>query len=146
MSAANHVGVCVSDLDRSIAFYEALGFRRWWDLRVPDAATVPLLALSPPLDLHAVYLVLGGLVLELLHYGAGDHPSARSRAMDEPGLTHLSVSVDDLDATLEQVAALGGTVLPDSRVGIAVMVRDPDGQLLELTTMRWQGGLPPPPL
>lgn len=143
--AANHVGLCVTDLARSTAFYQALGFTRWWDLEVPDEGAAPLLQLTPPLGAHAVYLVLDGLVLELLHYGAGDHPAFRHRTMDEPGLTHLSVAVNDLDAVLEQVAALGGTVLPDTRVGIAVMVRDPDGQLIELTTMRWRASLPPLP-
>jgi predicted enzyme related to lactoylglutathione lyase len=52
--------------------------------------------------------------------------------MPEPGLTHLSVNTDDLEAALARVAAHGGEVLTATHVGVAVMVRDPDGQLLEL--------------
>ena len=52
--------------------------------------------------------------------------------MNEPGLTHLSLTTDDLPGTLAVVAELGGEVLDDTDVGVAVMVRDPDGQLLEL--------------
>ena len=52
--------------------------------------------------------------------------------MNEPGLTHLSISVDDIDRTLERVAAGGGSVVAETNLGMAVMIRDPDGQLIEL--------------
>jgi catechol 2,3-dioxygenase-like lactoylglutathione lyase family enzyme len=52
--------------------------------------------------------------------------------MDEPGLTHLSLSVDDLRAAVDRVEELGGEVLRDTDLGVAVFVRDPDGQLVEL--------------
>jgi hypothetical protein len=51
--------------------------------------------------------------------------------MDETGLTHLSFSCD-VDAARAAVEACGGEVLTDTDVGVAVFVRDPDGQLLEL--------------
>ena len=133
--AFNHVGLCVSDLERSRAFYEgALGFRRWWDLDAPEEASRVLLGLPGPLGLHAAYLVRDGLVLELLHYSARKQPTPRRRPMDEPGLTHLSLAVEDVPAALDRVRQLGGEVLEDSDVGAGIMVRDPDGQLIELTT------------
>jgi len=52
--------------------------------------------------------------------------------MNEPGLTHLSVTTSDMDGTLARVRDLGGEVIEDSNLGVAVMVRDPDGQLVEL--------------
>jgi predicted enzyme related to lactoylglutathione lyase len=52
--------------------------------------------------------------------------------MDEPGLTHLSFTVEDLPAALEAVRDHGGQVLDGTDIGLAVMARDPDGQLLEL--------------
>lgn len=141
---ANHVGLCVTDLARSRRFYEdGLGFRFWWELRAPDEATAPLLQLPPPVGLHAVYLRLGELVLELLHYEDGAHPAGRRRPMDEPGLTHLSLAVDDVDAAVTRAEAHGGTVA--TRLPDAAMVLDPDGQRIELTSMRWQSALPPPP-
>ena len=63
----------------------------------------------------------------------------RERSFTEPGLTHLSFSVDDLAATCDLVTEQGGEVLTDTDIGgLAIMVRDPDGQLLELlpTTYR----------
>jgi predicted enzyme related to lactoylglutathione lyase len=83
-----------------------------------------------------VYLTLGDFVLELLHYERDGNPPFRPRAMNEPGLTHLSITVTDLPGALERVRALGGAVDESTHVGVAVMVRDPDGQLIELLSAR----------
>ncbi|HEX6236029.1 MAG TPA: VOC family protein [Acidimicrobiales bacterium] len=130
----NHVGHCVSDLDRSRRFYEgALGFTYRREMQVPDDAASRLLQVSPPVGLTAVYLERDGFVLELLHFAREGNDPPRARSFTEPGLTHLSVSVDDIAATCAAVAQLGGEVLADTDMGgLAIMVRDPDGQLLEL--------------
>jgi len=132
----NHVGQCTADLDRTTRFYvELLGFEVERDLEVPDEHTAPLLGVDPPLNLRARYLRKGDFVLELMAFERlvrRDTP----RVMNEPGLTHLSISVDDLDATTARVPDFGGeviVVLPN-----AVMVRDPDGQRLELLTMEYR--------
>jgi lactoylglutathione lyase len=133
----NHVGLCVTDLERSRRFYEeALGFRFDRSLRPPDGISSTLLGVESPLGLTAVYLVRDGLVLELLHFDRDGNAPRRPRAMTEPGLTHLSLTTDDLPATLAAVRARGGSVLEESDIGVAVMVRDPDGQLVELLTVR----------
>ena len=65
--------------------------------------------------------------------------------MNEPGLTHLSISVDDVQATAEKWL---NSVEPSSRKltsGAAIFVRDPDGQLLELLPAAYRGTLPPKP-
>ena len=84
----------------------------------------------------AVYLRRGDFQLELLAYDRPGNPAYRRREMNEPGLTHLSFSVDDLDAAVDRVAALGGEVV--TRLPVAAMVRDPDGQLLELLPMAYR--------
>jgi catechol 2,3-dioxygenase-like lactoylglutathione lyase family enzyme len=141
----NHVGLCVSDLNRSRRFYEeALGFGFWWQYEVGGDPVARLLLLEPPVSLTAAYLVRDGLVLELLHYPGRTAATAR-RAMDEPGLTHLSLAVEDRSAVLHAVARLGGSVEEGTDVGAAVMVRDPDGQLIELTDRAWRSKLPPLP-
>jgi catechol 2,3-dioxygenase-like lactoylglutathione lyase family enzyme len=143
----NHVGICVRDLARSQRFYEeVLGFRHWWQFEVPDELGAPVLRVPAPMGLTAVYLQRDGWVLELLHYGEeAVHQPGRDRSMAEPGLTHVSFSVEDLDATLAKVVECGGEVLADTRNEAVVFVRDPDGQLLELGTMAWREQLPPLP-
>ena len=79
-----------------------------------------------------MYLTSGSFTLELLHFDRPGNPPAALRVMNEPGLTHLSFTVPDLASATAAVRAHGGEVLDQTDVGLAVMVRDPDGQLLEL--------------
>jgi catechol 2,3-dioxygenase-like lactoylglutathione lyase family enzyme len=146
VSTFNHVGHCVGDLERAKRFYvEALGFEPWYDLTLDDEPSDRLLRLKPPVGLQCIYLRRDGFVLELLHFaGAGVAPG-HERVVNELGLTHISVSVDDIPATCARVVELGGEVLTDTDIGAAVFVRDPDGQLLELLTMGFRDTLPPVP-
>jgi lactoylglutathione lyase len=140
VSAFNHVGQCVTDLERSKRFYcELFGFTLEREIKPPDESSAQLMSLTPPLAMTAAYLVRDGLVLELLHYGAAGQTQAfRERAMNEPGLTHLSLSVDDIDAVCARVGDYGGEVVASSHIGAAVFVRDPDGQLVELLPMNYR--------
>ena len=134
----NHVGQCVSDLARSRRFYEELlGFEVERELRPPDDPSSTLLRLPTPLGMTALYLRRDGLVLELLHFESGTKP-ARERVMNETGLTHVSVSVDDVDEVCARVAEYGGVVLSDTNIGAAIFIRDPDGQLIELLPMSYR--------
>jgi len=139
----NHVGVCVTDLARSRRFYEeVLGFEYWREVEPPDAMVAKLIDLEPPIGVTAVYLRQDAFVLELMHYGdAGAHAPASPRVMNEIGLTHVSVAVVDIDTTAAKAVEFGGTVLEQTNVGAAVMIRDPDGQLLELLPMTYRDGL-----
>ena len=132
-TVVNHVGLCVDDVDRSRRFYEGLlGFEPDGELRPPDGPTGKLIGLEPPLGVHVVYLRLGDFRLELLAYTSRDALPPRQRTMDEPGLTHLSIGVDDPGAIAGRVGEFGGSVVEGTDIGVAVFVRDPDGQLLEL--------------
>jgi len=71
-----HVGICVSDMDRSLRFYrDCLGFRHEHELRVAGEPSDTLLRLRG-VDLHAVYLARDGRA----------HRAARVR---EPAATAL---------------------------------------------------------
>ena len=136
--AFNHVGQCVKDLARSRRFYEELlSFEVEREVHPPDDPSGKLLRLPTPLGMTALYLRRDGLVLELLHFEAGTEP-APERVMNEPGLTHVSVSVDDVDAVCSRVSEYGGEVLADTNIGAGIFVRDPDGQLLELLPMSYR--------
>jgi lactoylglutathione lyase len=143
VSAFNHVGQCVTDLDRSKRFYcDLLGFTLEREIQPPDAGSAQLMSLTPPLEMTAAYLVRDGLVLELLHYAAdGQTQPFRARTMNEPGLTHISLSVDDVAAVCARVAEYGGEVVESTNIGAAVFIRDPDGQFLELLPMTYRAHL-----
>lgn len=133
----SHLGLCVADLDRALAFYrDALGFRERHRLAVPGEHAERLLGLESP-ALHAIYLERDGLRLELLHYDTvAPQDLGSPRPMNGLGLTHLSLRVSKLDAVLAKVTACGGRVLDDTRIGAgpmaALFVLDPDGTRVEL--------------
>jgi lactoylglutathione lyase len=147
MAVYNHTGQVVTDLDRAKRFYqEVFGFDLWYEIQPQDGATAKLCCLTPPLGMTASYLTLDGFVLELIHYAApGATAPFRARTMNEPGLTHLSISVDDVRVTAERATKFGGRIVEESDVGAALFVRDPDGQLIELLPVSYRESLTPKP-
>lgn len=143
-TAFNHVGLCVTDMARARRFYEdLLGFQYRRELQPSDASTASLLRIEPPVNLTAVYLVRDGLVLELLHFDRPDNAPARERSFTEPGLTHLSISVEDTEAVCRRVPEYGGEVLRDTQMGPVIVVRDPDGQAVELLPITYRDSIGP---
>lgn len=128
----SHIGLRVRDLEASRKFYEALGFTEVNRLTLPDQMAEALLGLAPPIGFEAVYLRNGGVVLQLLTFSGYPAPDEPERGLVGAGLTHLSIAVTDLAAAQGAVQGAGGTVVADPGGGFACMVRDPDGQLLEL--------------
>ncbi len=137
-TALSHVGVCVSDLERSTRFYcEALGFERAESFEVGDEFA-GLMELGS-VRLASQFLRRDGLAVELLHFAAPPAEGERSRRpMNRFGLTHLCVRVDDVDAVAGAIAAAGGAVHEHTRTTLAdgqidfVYCSDPDGTRLEL--------------
>jgi glyoxylase I family protein len=120
--APDHVGIVVSDLDRSKAFYGALGFVT--DSEYDDGAKT------------LVFLRAPGLRLELFCYREtpGVSPSAGQRSL---GFRHLAFSVDDIDEAVARLVEAG--ILPAETVvreapGLArlVFLTDPDGVEIEI--------------
>jgi glyoxylase I family protein len=141
ITQVSHIGVCVSDLERSLRFYcDILGFvvsSTVPEVRVEGEPTDSLLQLRD-VKLHAVYLERDGFRLELLHYASPRSPAKPpARAMNDLGFTHLSVKVADVEATLAKLEAAGvtvdrQTVIQVSGFTVAGFVRDPDGLGIEL--------------
>ena len=133
-----HVGICVSDLERSVRFYrDGLGFEDAGRLEISDEATSTLLEI-PDAELHAVYLERDGLRIELLHYPRpGAVGSREPRPMNRLGLTHLAVRVESLDEAIAKLIPLGAVVLERTRArndafdADLVYITDPDGTRIE---------------
>lgn len=119
-------------------FYrDVLGFDEVSRLEMAGPVTERLLEIAGG-SLQAVYLKLGGTCIELLYYPVAGHQStATPRPMNRLGLTHISLSVEDLPAVVTAVAASGGTILHQTRIehdgaSRALFVTDPDGMRIEL--------------
>jgi len=81
-----------------------------------------------------------------MHYSApGAVAPFQRRGMNEPGLTHLSISVDDVREVAAKAIEYGGKIVEESDIGVALFIRDPDGQLIELLPVGFRESLPPKP-
>lgn len=131
MNAVFHIGLTVTDIERSCRFYSGMfGFHVESELKLPGDRVDELLQLQPSSSLHAVYLVLGSFTLELLKFDPPSAATAASRVFNQTGLAHISLTIDDPDRAVALVGDFGGTHV--SSVEGAHVIRDPDGQLIEL--------------
>jgi len=115
-----HTCYRIGDIDRSVAFYQALGFQELRRMPIRDEAINVFMGL--PGD---------GPRLELTYNHGVDSYDLGT------GYNHIAVTVPDLDATLEELAAKG--ITPEKppytvREGGSRLcfVRDPDGYRIEL--------------
>jgi lactoylglutathione lyase len=135
----SHVGVCVSDLERSMRFYcDGLGFQpaERYDM---TSETVPgldkLVEVDAPVSLVSQFLRLGSVQIELLWYPDRAPVGTPSATRAQLGLTHLSFVVDDIEEAAAALARHGGTVLEHTRPGGGtqmLFLADPDGTRVEL--------------
>jgi catechol 2,3-dioxygenase-like lactoylglutathione lyase family enzyme len=134
-----HLGICVSDVERSVAFYrDVFGFEEVGRLEPAVEATSRILEI-PDSKLQAVYLERDGWRIELLYFASPGHTGADlpPRKLNQLGLTHLSFRVTGMADFLTRVVAAGGSIREDSRIEheggtTALFVLDPDGTCVEL--------------
>lgn len=121
--AVHHIGINVSDLGRSVAFYERLGFER---LSVIPAAA----------GLEIAFLSLGTLHVELFMH-TEEELRATPREDATLGFRHLALATGDIEADAAALKADGvipaETPIRDLPNGMRLLFfTDPDGVPLEL--------------
>ena len=136
----SHLGMCVRDLDVALRFYcDGLGFELVDSHAVGEEFAV-LMELAQ-VRLQSRFVRRDGVSIELLCF---ESPRPRGEAVRRPmnqlGLTHLSLRVDDLEAVAQRIEEHGGTVLGATRTTFGtgpgrldfVYCTDPDGVRVEL--------------
>lgn len=139
-----HANINCSDYDRSLRFYEALGFREFW--RVPETNTPEVAAAvgMPPYRVKGALLALEGanppVVIDLLQWLDPQDDEAPYPHLYHLGIARLALATDDLDGDMRRLEAAGAEFLSEpaqmpagsgSRARF-VCFRDPDGTVLEL--------------
>lgn len=137
-----HIGINVTDLDRSIEFYKLVGFRHLEDKHVETP------------DVGRAFMVEGGDHLRFAHMRIGEdeneamldliqwiNPPTQGRAepsLLHPGLCRFSIISDDVDGEYERLTAAGvqflqppSVVQPEGspRGWKILFAEDPDGTL-----------------
>ena len=137
--AADHTGITVANLERSLAFWrDVLGFEFSHRTHNTGALAGEVTGV-PGAELTLAVLKAPGHKIELLEYHA---PPERVRANLRPcdiGFVHVAFTVDNLDPLLERIAASGWkaagrpqTLQSGPNAGKRVVyVRDPDGSTIE---------------
>jgi len=138
--AADHTGITVSNLERSLAFWrDVLGFELSHAAHQTGELAKEITGVTGSEIKLAVLKTPGGHKIELLEYLA---PPDRKRLDLRPcdlGHVHVALLVDDLDTILGKIAGSGWkavgkpqTLKTGPNAGKRVVyVRDPDGTTIE---------------
>lgn len=134
--SVSHIGLCVSDLERSLRFYcDGLGFSPAERHEIGNEFA-DTLEVQRDVVLASQFIRREGMSIELLHYSSPGVTGAPSATRNQLGLTHLSFIVPDLDAAAERLEECGGTLIESTRTkgdGVYLLfVADPDGTRVEL--------------
>ena len=108
LARIDHIGVAVEDLDAAIKLYEES-----FGMKLAHRETVE------EQGVEAVLLDVGDGHVELLAPLGPDTPVGKYLERKGPGLHHVAYAVNDIDSTLEQLAASGVELIDSvARVGI----------------------------
>ncbi|WP_138465760.1 VOC family protein [Poseidonocella sp. HB161398] len=122
MSQANfrgieHVGITVPDHDAAVAFFaRAFGTEVLFSLTSKDRAPLPGTELEAKNGLRRGTAIVA---VSMLRFGNGanleifeiDRPGAAQGGISETGISHFSITVEDIDAASAAFAAAGGELL-----------------------------------
>jgi catechol 2,3-dioxygenase-like lactoylglutathione lyase family enzyme len=139
-----HFNINCSDYDRSLKFYEALGFREMW--RVPETNTPEVAAAvgMPPYRVKGALLALEGvsppLVIDLLQWLDPHDTSPPYPHLYHYGIARIAFTTDDMQGDMQRLREAGARFIsepaqmPPSSGSSArfVCFLDPDGTVLEL--------------
>jgi catechol 2,3-dioxygenase-like lactoylglutathione lyase family enzyme len=139
--AADHTGMTVSNLERSLAFWrDVLGFEYSHTTHQKGKVAEEITGVADAEINLAVVKAPGGHKIELLEYLApADRKKRTGLRPCDVGHVHVALTVDDLEAVLNTIAASGckeagepQTLTSGPNAGKRVVyVRDPDGTTIE---------------
>ena len=123
-----HIGIPVTDIEVSTAFYEKLGFQN---------AMASTFEFNGEPGGRVVMMQLGAIILEL--YQMPETELAKIRERKDGKIDHIAFDVDDVDATFNTLKDAGFTVLEAAPVFLSFWekgckyfnILGPDGERLE---------------
>jgi len=138
-----HVNICVRNMERSIRFYQGLGFTKVNDFTLDDPSVGDALGVKAK-KLRGVFMRLGSdanaPVLDLVEFIDPPTQGQPYPTLNNVGICRIAFTVDDIDKTYEElkakrvefVAPLKRLTGPGGAPMGVVCFKDPDGTVLEL--------------
>ncbi len=156
VSVVQTVALAVADVERSRAFYKALGFVELFDRVLDFEGLSEMLDMDRPVRIHNVNLIKDGHIVPgrvemfaFLDTGLpAPQPMTRRAVAPNLGLLSFSLRVSDLDAALDEIESFGATTrtrleaaveLPGFGQAQVASVIGPDGERIELVGVAGAG-------
>ena len=139
-----HVNINCSDFDRSLRFYELLGFQKVIDVPPKNTPEVAAAVGMPPYTVKGALLILQNsktpLMIDLLEWQEPTDNRPPYPNLYHLGIARIALSTNDLDADVAFLKSEGVEFLSDpATVKIEnqpetrfICFKDPDGTILEL--------------
>ena len=130
LQGIQHLGIFVTEINRSRAFYEQLGFTEKLDYEIP----------TEPEPVKLLFLELNGLTLELVEQGGEMQKQIAAR--EDGHIDHVALNVKDIDKAYADLTAADFKVLEkDAPVFLPLWengtkyftVHGPDGEKVEFS-------------
>ena len=135
-----HTGIIVSDLKKSLDFYEGILHLKMIQNAKDDSEYISeITGLKGLVAEYAKLLIPGGNVLELLTYPS--HPLLRvARDIHQPGEAHLAFEVSSAEEMYKLIASeniphISAPVLSSEKIAKVFFCFDPDGYRIEIVEM-----------
>ena len=138
ITGVHHFALAVSDMERSVSFYEMFGLHLVSE-RTVDGGYVEEITAVPDARVRIAHLCGHGHRLELLHY---ERPSgaAAARALPDAGSAHVCFTNSDVEVAHRWLADRGvrlrsapvTTTSGPNRGGRGFYAEDPDGNAVEV--------------
>lgn len=140
----SHVGISVSDIERSIAFYhDMLGMEQLCEVFPFGGEQFEAIMDIPGVTGRMCMIGKGNLNLELFEF-TGSKAKDPEYPVSDRGISHFGVEVDDIAETYEKLRAAGtrihSPVITFNQGSMqATYCRDPDGNVFEILEPRKAG-------
>jgi catechol 2,3-dioxygenase-like lactoylglutathione lyase family enzyme len=139
-----HVNINCSDFDRSVKFYELLGFQKVFEVPAKNSKEVAAAVGMPPYTVKGALLMLLNsetpFMIDLLEWQEPSDNNPPYPHLYHLGIARIALATDDLDSDVTFLKSQGVEFLSDpATVKLEgqsetrfVCFKDPDGTVLEL--------------